>query len=295
MGVRYTPQMPESGQRPTPRNQFSFSRVKTYHQCPLRYRYRYLKGFKEVFRSIESYLGNVVHDVLEWMYEEREKSESPPLEAALQLLADRWRDGLSEEITVIRRKDNKDAYLVTGREMLERFHRGTFQRDRSITIALEQRLNKKLSDDIVFTGFADRIGRTENGRLFVVDYKTSKREGDPSEFSEGLQAPLYAACAMQRNGDDEALAGYHYLRHDSTRWQSVGTDRAAQLLGRFHELAVEVNIATEFEPRPGILCAWCGFNAICPSAEVPAALSGGLEKAREIQDRSPLLFENDSQ
>ena len=81
--------MPLPGGAPTPRNQFSFSRIKTYHQCPLRYRYRYLKGLKEVFRSIESYLGNVVHDVLEWMYEERGKTESPSLEAALQVLADR--------------------------------------------------------------------------------------------------------------------------------------------------------------------------------------------------------------
>jgi RecB family exonuclease len=207
------------------------------------------------------------------------------------LLADRWSHGLREEITVIRCKDHMDAYLVTGREMLERFYRGTFQRDRSQTVALEQRLNHKLTDEIVFTGFADRIGRTENGRLFVIDYKTSKKEGDPSEFSEGLQAPLYAACAMLRNGDEEALAGYHYLRHDNTRWQSIDSQRAGDLLDRFRELAEAVNSATAFEPRPGILCAWCGFNAICPAADVPAALSGGLEKARQIQDRTPSLFE----
>ena len=293
--MRYTPSMPIPGGAPTPRNQFSFSRVKTFHQCPLRYRYRYLKGLKEVFRSIESYLGNVVHDVLEWLYDEREKTESPSLEAALQLLAARWTAGFNDEITVIRCSDHVDTYLITGREMLERFHRGAFRKDRSRTVALEQRLTHKLSDDIVFTGFADRIGRTETGRLFVVDYKTSKKEGDSSEFSEGLQAPLYAACAMRRNDEEEALAGYHYLRHDSTRWQSVDSARAQQLLDRFHELAVEVNSATEFEPRPGILCAWCGFNAICPAAEVPETLSGGLEKAREIQDRNPSLFENSSQ
>ena len=287
--------MPLPGGAPTPRNQFSFSRIKTYHQCPLRYRYRYLKGLKEVFRSIESYLGNVVHDVLEWMYEERGKTESPSLEAALQVLADRWSAGLNDEITVIRCSDHIDAYLITGREMLERFHKDTFAKDRSETVSLEQRLNQRLSDDVVFTGFADRIGRTETGRLFVVDYKTSKKEGDSSEFSEGLQAPLYAACAMQRNNDDEALAGYHYLRHGSTRWQSVDSERSGQLLDRFHALAVEVNTATEFEPRPGILCAWCGFNAICPAAEVPAALSGGWEKARELQDRNPSLFETGSQ
>jgi len=275
---------------PTPRNQYSFSRIKGFHQCPLRYRYRYLKGLKEAFRSIESYLGNVVHDVLEWIYEEREKRESPSLDAALKLLADRWTDGLNDEIAVIRCGDQADAYLVTGREMLERFYHGTFTKDRSTTVALEQRLSFKLADDIVFTGFADRIGRTENGRLFVVDYKTSKKEGDSSEFSEGLQAPLYAACAMRNNDETEALAGYHYLRHESTSWQTVDGARATELLDRFYQLAAEVKAATEFEPRPGILCAWCGFNAICPAADVPAALSGGLEKAREIIDRSPSLF-----
>ena len=287
--------MPESERAPTPRNQFSFSRVKTFHQCPLRYRYRYLKGLKEVFRSIESYLGNVVHDVLEWLYDEREKTQSPSLEAALQSLADRWTAGLNEDITVIRCTDHADAYLITGREMIERFHRGAFRKDRSRTVALEQRLNHKLSDDIVFTGFADRIGRTETGRLFVVDYKTSKKEGDSSEFSEGLQAPLYAACVMSHNSEEEAIAGYHYLRHESTHWQRVDAARALQLFDRFHELAVEADIATEFEPRPGILCAWCGFNAICPAADVPATLSGGLEKARELKDRNPSLFEIESQ
>lgn len=240
-------------------------------------------------------MGNVVHDVLEWLYSERENGASPSLEAALESLADRWTAGLTEEVTVIRCSDRTDAFLVTAREILERFHRGAFLRDRSQTVALEQRLSRRLSDEIVFTGFADRIGRTETGRLFVVDYKTSKKEGDPSEFSEGLQAPLYAACAMDRNNDREALAGYHYLRHDSTRWQSVTSDRATEVIDRFRQLAEETSAATEFEPRPGVLCAWCGFNAICPAANVPSALSGGLDKAREIKARTPGLFENNSQ
>ena len=52
-----------------------------------------------------------------------------------------------------------------------------FNEDRSETIALEQRLTLKLTPEIHFTGFADRSGRTAKGRLFVVDYKTSKSIG----------------------------------------------------------------------------------------------------------------------
>jgi putative RecB family exonuclease len=265
---------------PTPRNQFSFSRLKTYHQCPLRYRFRYLKGLREAFRSIESYLGTVVHDVLQWLYEERTRQAGPELELTLDEFARRWRTSWTDEVAVVRLSDSADDAHRLGREMLERFHRDPYQRDRSETVALEQRYSLRLSPEVVLTGFADRVGRTEKGSLFVVDYKTSKSEGDPSEFSEGLQAPLYAACLLDRYDESEVLAGYHYLRHGTTRWQRVTKERGRRLLDRFLTLAEEASIASEFPARPGILCAWCGFNHQCPEARVPDDLSGGLAHAR---------------
>jgi len=276
--------------RPTPRNQFSFSRVKTYSQCPLRYRYRYLKGLKEAFRSIETYLGNTVHDVLEWMYAQRDETVAPSVDDVLTRFADVWSKDWNDEITVIRITDDPDDYYRVGREMLTRFHRDTFGRDQSSTVALEQRFSRRLSNDVVFTGFADRVGRTSNGRLFVVDYKTSKSEGDSSEFSEGLQAPLYAVCAMERFEADEALAGYHYLRHGTTHWQVVDRDRGQQLLDRFVQLVEGARAAADYSARPSVLCAWCGFNRICPAADVPDHLAGGL---RAAEAAGGPLFAND--
>jgi RecB family exonuclease len=160
--------------------------------------------------------------------------------------------------------------------MVHRFMTAVFSRDRSATVALEQRIMLRLAEDVVFTGFADRIGRTETGRLFIIDYKTSKSEGNGSDFSEGLQAPLYAACTLEQYEEDSALAGYHYLRHGTTHWQEVDRRRARHLLDRCLELVRLTEAADDFPARPGILCAWCGFNDRCPDAQVPEALSGGL-------------------
>jgi putative RecB family exonuclease len=270
---------------PTPSNAFSFSRVKCFHQCPLRYRYRYVQGLKEVFRSIESFLGNAVHDVLEWLYAERDRGKDPDEATMLDRFATIWSDTRDASVTIIRVDEDEASYLRTGREMLVRFFRETFASDRSETVALEQRMSLQLSETILFTGFADRVGRTDKGRLFVVDYKTSKSEGDGSEFSEGLQAPLYAACVLKHHEEDHALAGYHYLRHGTTRWQQVDRERATQLFERFLDLANEVDAAGEFPAMPGILCAWCGFNSRCPSADVPERFSGGLHHAEKISRR----------
>jgi RecB family exonuclease len=274
-------------QSPTPRNQFSFSRLKTFHQCPLRYRYRYLAGRREAFRSLETFLGSTLHSVLEWLYDRREHGESPSLESALEELARRWREDWTQDIAVVRIGGSAEDAFRAAREMLALFHRSTFARDRSETVALEQRFSEPLSDDMYFSGVADRIGRTDGGRLFVVDYKTSRSPGTPEEFSEGLQAQLYAGCALRRRDESEALAGYHYLRLGSTSWHLVSRPRAEQLLGRFAELARTARDAAEFPARPGVLCAWCGFNAICPQSRVPVELSGGLDLARAQGPESP--------
>lgn len=265
--------------KPTPAGLFSFSRIKTFDQCPLRYRYRYLDGRVEAFRSIESHLGTVIHDVLEWTYEQR-RSSTPPLVAVLDHFEELWNDRWDHDIAVVRHGRTPEEYLLEGRSMLERFHGGVLQRDRSQTLALEQRFTLRLTDDVVFTGFADRVGRTSKGRLFVVDYKTARTLGNESEYSEGLQAPLYASCALRRHHDTVAVAGYHYLRHGMTSWHRVDTVRSQTLLDRFVTLARSAMGARDFPPRPGVLCAWCGFNAVCPAAQVREELSGGLAASR---------------
>ncbi len=267
--------------RPTPSNQFSFSRLKTFHQCAFRYRLRYLKGLKEAFRSIESFLGTTVHDVLEWMYNERREGRSPVLADVMERFEETWCQDWPEDVAIIRTADGPDTYHRRGREMLERFHEQAWAMDRSETLALEQRFSKRLSERIGFTGFADRVGRTAQGVLFVVDYKTSKNMGDPSDFSEGMQAPLYAACALENHDDEVALAGYHYLRHGKSNWQEVKRGKGRDLLERFKNMAEAALDTTEFPAKPGILCAWCGFNHICTFAEVPEAFSGGRRLTEE--------------
>lgn len=271
--------------RPAPQNQFSFSRVKAFRQCPLRYRFRYVEGRREAFSSIEAFVGTVVHEVLEWSYRERDERGTVTPEDALGRFAHDWDRLWAEPIAVVRASEPVAEYMRRGREMVARFVQEVLPRDASTTVGLEHRLSARLADDIVFTGIADRIGRTEAGRLFVVDYKTSSSGGSYGEPENGLQARLYAACLLREYPEEpDALAGYHYLATGQTRWNTLTRDAKPKVWEHFVGLAREAATAQDYPPRPGVLCAWCGFNGICPAARVPDHLSGGLRIALAHQD-----------
>jgi len=101
---------------------------------------------------------------------------------------------------------------------------------------------------------------------------------DPAIFEKGVSdaAGLINPCKV-----DEAARQRLIAKLD----QQVDGERAAQLLGRFLDLVSEAEAAGEFPARPGILCAWCGFNAQCPAAEVPEHFSGGLRLAERAGRR----------
>ena len=270
--------------RPSPANQFSFSKVKAFRQCPLRYRYRYVEGRSEAFRSIESFVGTVAHEVLEWAYGERDSGSIPSPEAAAARFSATWDALWDGSIAIVRVSDTASDHLARGREMVARFVREVLPRDASETLGLERRFSVPLDGGVVFTGIADRIGRTVRGTPFVVDYKTSSSGGTYAEPENGLQARLYAACLLrEEEGAAVARAGFHYLATGRTAWESVRMGDTAAIWNRFLALVREASGAEEYPARPGVLCAWCGFNALCPAAQVTEALSGGLEAARRLE------------
>jgi len=176
--------------------------------------------------------------------------------------------------------DTPDAAHRLAREMLTRFHRDTYRRDRSDTVALERRVAFRLDPEVTFVGFADRVGRTHQGRLFVVDYKTSRNVGDASDFSEGLQAAPLRRLRPRRARRTGGLAGYHYLRHGSTSWHAVGRGRRLELLERCRGLVSEVLAAVDHPPGRACSVPGAASTTSAPRPRCRTTSAGGLEHAR---------------
>ena len=52
-------------------NTFSYSKINTYKICPQRYKINYINKIIKPHESIEAFMGKRVHEVLEWLYNER--------------------------------------------------------------------------------------------------------------------------------------------------------------------------------------------------------------------------------
>ncbi len=50
---------------------YSHSKLSTFEQCPIKFKYRYIDKIPVEFeKTIEAFLGEIVHEALEWLYTE---------------------------------------------------------------------------------------------------------------------------------------------------------------------------------------------------------------------------------
>lgn len=159
-----------------------------------------------------------------------------------------------------------DIWLTKARTLLDRLIL-EWPGDSGEAIAVERRLNLTL-DGIQWTGRADRIERTTQGTLRVVDYKTGTRATSVKEAGKALQLGFYLLAAR----DDEELAasgeitGAEFWFPRSTlkdfrrRFDPVHLDDVRQQL-----VAIGRGIRDEeWRPRAGEWCKWCTVRGVCP-------------------------------
>jgi len=171
-------------------------------------------------------------------------------------------------------KDTKESLLDLGCRMLEVLHQN--QPPETEILAVEEPFDVPLIDldtgevlDCALVGTLDLVERDAEGRIVVVDLKTSARRYTDLQAELSLQLSMYSyATAMNGLGDQEDLR----LRFDvltKTKQPELcrywtQRDRAASV--RLFRLVAEVVYAIGagvFHPNPGWQCKDCPFRSQC--------------------------------
>lgn len=250
-----TPRYPDS---------LSPSRANDFLTCPLLYRLRSIDRLPEE-PSVAAIRGTVVHSALERIFDlppeerTRESAESFYLVArnkliesdevsAAVLLADDAHDPLAKVSPLFR-----NYFSLENPQHLEPHAR-------------ESPVSAELAPNFVARGFVDRIDRSPDGLIRIVDYKTGRSPGPGFEDKSMFQMRFYALVWWRMTSVIPAMLRLVFLgdsqlvSYSPTEAELKSTERKVLAIRD----AISRAVSEGFTPKKSKLCSWCSFQAVCP-------------------------------
>ncbi len=250
------------------------SRAGDFLTCPLLYRLRVIDKIPEP-PAAAAVRGTLVHGALEDLFS-LEASERT-CERAVDLFERRWielnqSDPESAATLMAGMPADADptavAQAVVGpaRALLDTYF--TMEDPRRLEPhAREMAVSTDLEDGLSLRGFVDRVDRTPDGLIRLVDYKTGKSPGAGFESKAMFQMRFYALVWWRMTGDVPARLQLMYLKDGQTISYEP---ECAELLATERKIlairdAIQRSVEAGFLPSPSPLCNWCAFHDMCPS------------------------------
>jgi RecB family exonuclease len=289
----------------------SYSSVRAYLECPLRWKFLYIDRLPEAPRGYFSF-GRSVHSALEELLR---PLVVPPARITdrgeTQRTLDEWRPtpALPEVGRLMAKEDllriygdawvsegysspeEEARYRRLGEDLLLAYY-NELEHEPPTPVAVEQHLEARWQG-IPVHGYIDRIDRTPLGGFEIVDYKTSRElSTDDAESSDQLS--LYQVLVEENYpGRVEHLTLYHLRSLTPIRTAPRPKHRLEELHDRVGK--VSDGIRSEiFEPSPGPQCSRCEFRSRCPEfRDVPAPdrarLEALVDQFSELRSREAAL------
>lgn len=242
--------------------------------CPLLYRLRVIDKLPEP-PSAAAVRGTLVHGALEDLFAlsaaertsdratELFQSRFEALQVSNPEAANALLEGLASDLST---QEVAQAVIAPARTLLDTYFSMEDPR-RLEPHAQEMAVSTELPDGFTLRGFVDRVDRSPDGKIRLVDYKTGRSPGAGYESKAMFQMRFYALVWWRMTGDVPARLQLMYLRdgqiisYDPAEAELLATERKVLALRDAIGRAVEDG----FRPSPSALCNWCSFHEYCPA------------------------------
>lgn len=247
---------------------FSHSSLSAYETCPKKYHFRYVLKVPVESEGIEAFVGKRVHEVLERLYQFTMRGMVPSLARVLARFRANWHEQFdASRLRIVRSELDAEHYLRAGERCLENGYRRLYPFDDD-TVGLEREVSFALDagGDYALRGVIDRLVRARDGALEIHDYKTGRRVPSQEELDRDRQLALYeigVRAALREEGEVRLV--WHYLLSGTVRTSTRSPEQLAALREETRALIDRVRSETAWAARPGRLCPWCEYRALCPA------------------------------
>jgi len=128
-------------------------------------------------------------------------------------------------------------------------------------------LNVELEQDFAIRGFVDRVDRSPEGLIRIVDYKTGKSPSAAFEAKALFQMRFYALAWWRLTEEVPAqlqlmyLGNKEFVRYAPSSEDLIATERKILAI---RDAISRAGDQQDFKATPSRLCGWCDFKAYCP-------------------------------
>ena len=238
---------------------FSPSAIETYLSCPRKYYFSRVLCMDEtetddVFVVINPIdLGNLVHGLMDDAFKNNMTKERIKAAAVRRFNA----------FLTTRPPVNEPEVSRVREEFMRMVENGIESSRGSDVIYSEHTVGPIKIGSIKLKGRLDRLERTSDGSIVIVDYKTGRKiNHKKDDISSCMQILLYAA--MLEESEDIKVSGgeYRYLRYNKSIQCTYTNIIKETLIGITENFAKGVSNA-EFPPNTSDNCRFCGYSHIC--------------------------------
>ena len=254
---------------PAERDYLSFSAIRTYQACPLRYYFRYVLGLPEPTTSASLVFGAALHRALERHYRDLLAGEPP---ATLDQLLEEYQQGWAGrglEAIQFASGETRQSLAKLAEKMLGAFLTSPASQPAGQILGIEETLRGKIIETLPdLLGRVDLISETP-AELVITDWKTSRSRWSPAQVEEAAeQLLLYAALAQDFSPGKPVRLEFIVL----TKTKETTIDRHSLLaqppqIARLKQIIHRVWQAIQaphFYPAPSQLnCSHCPFREPC--------------------------------
>lgn len=255
------------------------SSINTHRQCPRKYYYQYIQKLP-VKNNIHFVRGKMVHDTLEHFFDVELSDDftfddlNKHLKKEFVKYWNQYADemdglGLSEMDKALYLDDTvkmiSNYFAIVSEKLNKVMDSKGVSLAEAFKIITPIRESLLKCEDLQVRGYADAI-ETEDGRVRIIDYKTSKKNQMTPDYE--LQVSIYALLYKIMNGVVPHEVGILLLKHGYIDMK-VDEDmlRDAQAAIEQHHACVLSDDMTDYERRESGLCKWrsgqCDFYDVC--------------------------------
>ncbi len=282
---------------------YSYSRINTYFTCPAQFHFRYIERRPSpVAEGIELFLGSRFHETMEYLYEQVDQ-KVPTVNELMSYFNQHWEKhwqqslqkqkerNFSSTLRIAKAGQTVEDYFQKGRLFVENYYHQyhPFDQDKTEGIELKVSFDLEPKGEFKMQGYIDRLGRDDQGTLWIHDYKTSARKMSEEDARSEDQLALYQIGLLQSGhyGPKERFKLlWHFVAFEKDQVVGERNPKEIEWLKKKYISKIEtIEKAKTFPTKTGILCKWCEYLTVCTDGK--AWVKSRDKNSEDIEDAPP--------